>query len=115
MPTDIPRRLATYDDLPITEMNMNTGTVFDKDISLHWHCEARDHVAISDLLSTLADPRHQLRPEEFQQMLARAIRECRYSVQDYEALTGLDFETVDEVAQDLRQLWRQLYGDAEQP
>lgn len=94
-------------------MNMDRRTAFDKDISLHWHCEARDQDAISDLRSALADPRHQLKLEDFRQMLAQAIRERHYSVQDYEALTGLELETVDEVAQDLRQLWRQLYGDVE--
>lgn len=94
---------------------MDRRTAFDTDISLHWHCEVRDQDAISDLRSALADPRHGLEPDDFRLMLAQAIREPPYSVQDYETLTGLDFETADEVAQDLRQLWRQLYGDAEQP
>ena len=107
--------MATDNDLPIAEINMDSRANFDKDISLHWHYEARDQHAISDLRSTLADPRHQLKESDFRQMLAQAIRERHYSVQEYEALTGLDFETVDEVVQDLQQLWQQLYGEVEQP
>lgn len=96
-------------------MNMNSRIDFNKDLSLHWHCEARDQHSITDLRSALADRRHPLTEDEFRNMLAQAICERRYSAQEYLALTGLDFETADEVAQDLQQLWRQLYGDAEYP
>ena len=95
---------------------MDKRAAFDKDISLHWHCEARHQFAIGDLRHTLSDQRHPLSDEDFRQMLEQAIRERRYSLQEYEALTGLNFESADEVAEDLHQLWRKLYGaGAERP
>jgi hypothetical protein len=91
---------------------MDRQAEFARDLASYWHCEVRGPDLTDALLRTLSNPRHPLKEEDFRQLLAQAIRERRYSVQEYEALTGLDFETADEVAQDLRQLWRQLYGDA---
>jgi hypothetical protein len=102
--------------LPITSVKMEKQVSFDKDISLYWHCEVRDQFAASDLKSALADKRHPMDAEDFRQMLAEVIRTRRYSLKQYEAMTGLDFESVDEVADDLRELWRLMYGaDVEQP
>lgn len=91
-------------------MSMDKQTAFDKDISLHWHCEVRDQHAIPDLRSALANERHPLNEKDFRKMLAEVIRSRRYSPQKYEELTGLDFDSVDDIADDLRELWRQLYG-----
>jgi hypothetical protein len=97
-------------------MNMEKQTVFDQDISLFWHCEVRDQHCIADLKLTLASELHAVSAADFREMLAQAIREPRYTVQAYEALTGLDFESVTQVAEDLSELWRALYGtDIEVP
>ncbi len=94
-------------------MNMDKKISFNKDLSLYWHCESRDQFSISDLKSSLADPRHPVNEEEFRQMLSEAIRSPRYTLEQYEQMTGLDFESVDEVAADLRGLWQLMYGEDE--
>lgn len=48
---------------------------------------------------------------EFKVQLADAILNRRFTEDDYESLTDLDFETSDEVSADLMLLWDLMYPD----
>jgi hypothetical protein len=82
-----------------------------RNIETYWHCEGRDRDSGASLLRALRHPVHAISESEFSGMLASAILNKDISIQEYERLTGLDFESEDEVAQDLRVLWQLMYGD----
>ncbi|RJF98073.1 hypothetical protein [Noviherbaspirillum saxi] len=86
-------------------------TEFKEDIATYWHCEARDKDTGLMLLNDLRKARHPINEEEFIQFLTDAILNKSISIMEYEQLTSLDFESDDEVAEDLRDLWWMLYGD----
>lgn len=86
-------------------------TEFKEDIANYWHCEVRDRDTGTMLLNDLRNPRHPINEEKFVQFLQDAIVSKRISIVEYERLTGLDFESEEEVAEDLHDLWRMMYGD----
>lgn len=59
----------------------------------------------------LAHPRFPHRPKEFRHQLAYAILNKTISPSQYEGLTDLELETDEEVVQELKELWADLYGD----
>lgn len=83
---------------------------FKRDIEIYWHCEVRDAEVGIDLLRALRNPLHPISETEFTNFLVDAILNKTISVQDYEHLTGLDFESAGEVAEDLRDLWMLTFG-----
>jgi len=83
---------------------------FLKDLENYWHCEVRDEDTGSDLLRALNHPSHLISAQDFKRALADAIENCNIGVEEYEKITGLDFERVDDVAKDLRDLWEMMYG-----
>lgn len=83
---------------------------FESDIRNYWLCEGRDHETGAMLLDDLRNnPSHKITEAEFKWHLADAILNKRFTVGEYERLTDLDFETPEEVAGDLAQLWRQVF------
>lgn len=86
-------------------------TEFKEDIANYWHCEVRDRDTGIMLLNALRNPRHPLNEDEFVQFLQDAIVNKRMTIAEYERLTALDLETEEEVAEDLHDLWRMMYGD----
>jgi len=84
---------------------------FEVELGHFWLCEGRDQKTGSTLLQYLRNPLAKITEAEFKWHLADAIRNKRYSVEEYERLTDLDFETRDEVAADLAELWRLMFKD----
>lgn len=78
-------------------------------LSTRWFSAMRDLPVACDLRKVLASPRGSLNEDEFKIQLADAILNRRFSPDDYESLTDLDFETSDEVSADLMLLWEQMY------
>ena len=78
------------------------GDRFDELLNAYWHCETRDHESGSDLQQSLDRGRSSISTDEFVGRLDKAIQEKTYSVPQYEKLIGLDFDTDEEVAEDLR-------------
>jgi hypothetical protein len=83
---------------------------FLKDLSTYWHCEGRDRHTIADLRRALSDLRHPISMDEFQQLLDVTIRTRECSVDEYEVITGLNFDSLDDVADDLKHLQTELFG-----
>ncbi|WP_431262550.1 hypothetical protein ACQ859_20730 [Roseateles chitinivorans] len=83
---------------------------FLKDLEQYWHCEVRDASSGVDLLKALSHPGHLINAEEFQECLESAIEQRNINVTDYQSVTGLDLETADQVAEDLRGLRRMMHG-----
>lgn len=84
---------------------------FLHDIGNYWHCEGRDRDTGKILLNDLRNPLHPISEAEFKHFLARAIQDKTISLGEYESLTSLDFESVDEISADLYDLQRFMYGD----
>lgn len=85
---------------------------FNSLISERWFSQMRDLPVEEDLLKILRSPHAKITEAEFKWYLADAILNRRYSVEEYERLTDLDFETSEEVAVDLTKLWRLVFkGD----
>jgi len=83
---------------------------FNKLIESRWFSQIRDLPVGSDVLKILRSPSAAITEREFKWQLADAILERRYSIEEYEQLTDLDFENREEVAMDLTELWRQVFG-----
>jgi hypothetical protein len=82
-------------------------------ISSRWFSQIRDLDAGSDVLKTVRNPRGSITESEFKWHLADAILNKLFSVEEYERLTDLDFDTREEVADDLMRLWRLMFdGEA---
>lgn len=64
------------------------------------------------LLSELNYPGDPSRAPTFRAQLADAIWNATISPQQYEALTGEDFDTQDDLQDRLRELWKEIYGEA---
>lgn len=86
--------------------------VFTSLISERWFTQMRDLPVEEDLLKILRGPSAKITEAEFKWYLADAILNKRYSVEEYERLTDLDFETRDEVAADLAELWHLMFKGA---
>lgn len=80
-------------------------------LSARWFAAMRDLPVANDLRKVLASPGGPLNEGEFKAQLADAILNRRFTTDDYESLTDLDFETSDEVAADLMLLWELMYPD----
>jgi hypothetical protein len=78
---------------------------FEQTIRTYWHCEGRDRHVGPDLLAYLRNPLAKLGESEFRRLLARAIVSQQFSTEQYEALTGIDFNAREEVAHDLQDFW----------
>jgi hypothetical protein len=83
---------------------------FNKLIESRWFSQVRDLPVGPDLLKILRSPGVSITEREFKWQLADAILERRYSVEEYERLTDLDFDSREEVAMDLTELWRLVFG-----
>ncbi|MGM9481544.1 hypothetical protein ACS5PN_10170 [Roseateles sp. NT4] len=84
---------------------------FKADLRAYWMCEGRDLRTGSDLLEYLRSPIAQISESDFKWHLADAILNQRFSVEEYERLTDLDFETREQVAVDLSELWCLMFGE----
>lgn len=80
-------------------------------INERWFSQMRDMPVGSDLLKIVRSPSAKITEIEFKWHLADAILNERFSVGEYEKITDLDFETREEVAADLAQLWQQIFED----
>jgi hypothetical protein len=78
-------------------------------INERWFSQMRDHPVDTDLLKIVRSPLAPITEIEFKWHLADAILNKRFSVEEYERITDLDFETCEEVAADLAQLWQQVF------
>jgi hypothetical protein len=76
-----------------------------------WFSQIRDLDVGSDMQKIIRSPYGPLTEAEFKWHLADAILSKRFSIEEYERLTDFDFETREEVAEDLAQLWRLVCGD----
>jgi hypothetical protein len=76
----------------------------------YWYCEARDRESGTDLLRALNHPNHKIDEQTFKALLVAAIEQHTIGLKEYEDITGLDFESPDEIAEDLRELWQMMYG-----
>lgn len=83
---------------------------FLNDLEKYWHCEVRDASSGSDLLQALNHPSHTISEQEFREILAKAIERCSIGISEYEAVTGLDFDSANDVVEDLKALWTMMYG-----
>jgi hypothetical protein len=84
---------------------------FSKIIADNWFSQIRYKDSGSDMLKIVRHPQGPMTELEFKWHLADAILNKRFSIEDYERLTDFDFETRDEVADDLMQLWRLMFDD----
>lgn len=80
-------------------------------LSKRWFSQIRDLDVAHDVRQTIRSPHATLTEAEFKWHLADAILNKRFSIEEYERLTDFDFETREEVAEDLAQLWRLVFGD----
>lgn len=76
-----------------------------------WFSQIRDIDVGSDLRKIIRHPQGLITEADFKRHLVDAILNKRFSVEEYERLTDLDFETREEVAADLTQLWWLTFGD----
>lgn len=88
---------------------MGKHAEFIEDLSMYWHCEGRDQHAVAELRRALSDERHPISTEAFQQLLCEAIRVRNFSVNEYELVTGMAFDSSDDVADDLKLLQDELF------
>ena len=84
---------------------------FEKKLEVYWLCEGRDQDTANDLRKSLSHDNSVMSLDEFKRILDEAILTKIFSVERYETLTGLDFESVDEVADDLKVLRGELFGE----
>ena len=89
----------------------NKFEAFSSLIGERWFSQIRDLPVAPDLLKIVRGPLAKITEAEFKWHLADAILNRRFSIEEYERLTDLDFETREEVAADLSQLWQQMYKD----
>jgi hypothetical protein len=75
-----------------------------------WFSQIRDVGSGTDLLKIIRHPQGPMTEADFKWHLADAILNKRFSVEEYERLTDFDFETREEVAADLVQLWGLVFG-----
>lgn len=75
-----------------------------------WFSQIRDLDVGHDVRQIIRSPHAALTETEFKWHLADAIVNKRFSVDEYERLTDLDFETREEVATDLTRLWGLVFG-----
>lgn len=66
--------------------------------------------ALSSLKRMLVRPESAQRAALLREQLEQTIREARITPEEYEALTGEDFDSQQELLTWLQQLWEQLYG-----
>ena len=79
---------------------------------LRRYCNVEAPEALSSLKRMLARSESAQRAALFRDQLEQTIREARITPEEYEALTGEDFDSQQELLTWLRQLWEQLYGGA---
>lgn len=90
---------------------MNKLAEFRSILAKCWFSQIRDAGSGADMLKMVRHPQGPMTEAEFKWHLADAILNKRFSIEEYERLTDFDFETREEVAEDLAQLWRQVFGD----
>jgi len=59
----------------------------------------------------LRRPESREREQMFRRQLADAVLHRNLKIEDYEKLTGEDFDTEDELQRWLAEVWKRLYGD----
>jgi hypothetical protein len=77
---------------------------------LRRYCNVEAPEALGSLKQMLTRPESAQRAALFRDQLERTIQEARITPEEYEALTGEDFDSQQELLAWLRQLWGQLYG-----
>lgn len=90
---------------------MNKAKAFESLLRECWFSQIRDIEPGEDLLKIVRDGDSPITESELKYYLADAILNQRFSIEEYERLTDLDFQTPTEVADDLRELWRLMFGD----
>ncbi len=82
---------------------------FLKDLENYWHCEVREASSGVDLLRVLNHSNHNINMQNFKGILESAIAKRSIGVDEYKKITGLDFNTSEEVADDLQNLWNMMF------
>lgn len=83
---------------------------FDKTLRLYFHVEVTQD--IDELNSFLNSKNFPKRNEEFRKELLQKINNSEVSVNEFEKLTGIDYESQEEVNEFLiDEIWKPLYGD----
>jgi hypothetical protein len=59
----------------------------------------------------LGRPESSQREQMFRRQLAEAVVDRNIKPEDYEKLTGEDFDTQDDLQKWLQEVWKRLYGD----
>lgn len=77
---------------------------------LRRYCNIEAPEALGSLKQMLARPELAPRAALFRDQLEQTIREAKVTPEEYEALTGEDFDSQQELLAWLRKLWGQLYG-----
>lgn len=90
---------------------IDKAEVFKSLLRSRWFSQIRDLDVGHDVRQTIRSPHATLTESEFKWHLADAILNKRFSVDDYERLTDFDFETREEVAADLTQLWHLTFNN----
>jgi hypothetical protein len=91
-------------------MNHEKHAEFLKELGDFWLADARDTETAPLLLKYLRNQKAKLSEIEFKWLLADAILNERFSIEEYERLTDVDCVTKREVAADLAKLWRLMFG-----
>jgi hypothetical protein len=101
--------LGDYVSRP-TEFSMTTNVPEPLRSRLSTYClvEAREGLDVLRRIVHSENPPPWVAP--FREQLAEAIAKKSISARDYESLTGDDYETADEVASELRQIWSEVFG-----
>lgn len=90
---------------------IDKAEIFKTLLRSRWFSQIRDLDVGHDVRQIIRSPHATLTEAEFKWHLADAIVNKRFSVEEYERLTDFDFEKREEIAADLRQLWRLVFGD----
>ncbi len=78
---------------------------------LYHYCQVEAPEGIEALRDDLRQPQWRERTALFRQQLADAIVNKTITPEQYERLTGLDFDTPEDFNKWLRCLWKELFGD----
>ena len=65
----------------------------------------------TSLQHELARPESREREQMFRRQLADALLHRSITIEDYERLTGEDFDTEDDLQRWLAEVWKRLYGE----
>lgn len=91
--------------------NYIEADLLERVLNKYYHIEVLSSDWLETLKRALDAPKFPRREKEFKHQLAYAILNKTISSSHYEKLTDLELETYEEVVQELKELWVDLYGD----